>query len=187
MFFLVVLTSVTFGGIISSNLIARIEILSKGVDFSKLTFLYVVLLSLGLLLILLNSISLEEAFKQKKWPKTLGTITSLDVSDKGSYRPVVNYKYNEGDKEFSGISDLNVPNFGSTSTVKEVAFKTIGEFEVGESVTVYYDPKNPANSMIKLGPTWDQFTRLALGIIFYWVGVVGIRLGFSKRAREGKL
>ena len=79
---------------------------------------------------------------------------------------------------FSGISNYSHPAFGGAKKRRLDAQNVIGQFAEGDSVLVYFEPENPRNSKIKVGPTWDIFIRLSLACTI--IMILGFLAGASK-------
>ena len=137
-------------------------------------FILCFLITAGFLLLLANGKNVQEGFIRKRWPQGKGLVLLSEVRGGRVYQPLVTYSYNVNGSDFTGQTDLRVPYFGVSSARKEVAYKTIADYSQGNTVKVYYNPENPAESYLKPGPRWSEFTRLSLGIFLYGFGIFGL-------------
>ena len=93
-----------------------------------------------------------------EWAHTMGTVISstVQVSTAGPRRretPLVLYTYQVAGAEFQG-SRLRAGRAGRPSRAgadgsDASASSTVARYTAGSSVTVYYDPANPANSALE--------------------------------------
>ena len=127
----------------------------------------------GATLAMVNVKNIQEGFYRRSWPVVTGVITHSEVVGGRVYQPAVYYTYTVNQKDFKGETDLNVPYFGAPSTRKEVAYKSIAEYQEGNTVSIFYDPHNPGESSLRPGPKWSDFTRLSLGTLLYSAGIIG--------------
>lgn len=133
-----------------------------------------ILTLIGVVLIVINGISIQHGTTQKNWPTVQGRITKADVVGGRIYIPEVVYTYRIEKKDYFGKTDLKVPYFGPKSSRKEVAYKSIDQYQKGSIRKVYYNPENPSESYLRPSPTWDKYTRLSLGTILYGLGILGL-------------
>ncbi len=114
--------------------------------------LYSVLFIIGLGLCGYGIQMLNDANESKKWPQSEGVVTSSEIikssdSDGTSYRAKITYNYQVDDKTYSS----NKISFGEYSSPnKNKAQDIIDKFPVG-NVTVFYDPEDPARSVLEPG------------------------------------
>lgn len=132
---------------------------------------------IGLFLLLRSKRDKAKAAQSLNWPSAVGkvidsrmiesTSTDSDGDSSTTYRPHVQYEY-----EVMGASYTNdkikVGMVVSTSAVKKVQ-ETLARFPVGSTVKVYYDPNNPADSVLEQKASSNL--TLILGIIFLGVGL----------------
>ncbi len=136
----------------------------------------------GVILTVRDCRHVQVGFQRMKWPVADGTVTDATVVDGRLHRPRVTYHYAVDGVEYVAITDLKAPYFGAKSTRKEVAYKTIADHPKHSLVRVYYDPDNPMNSYLTPRPTWDEFTRMSLGVMLMLAGAGGILA--TRRPRE---
>ncbi len=119
--------------------------------------------------------------KQKlsfQWPTTNGTIVQADRvympgRDSSHYRANVTYDYKvNGTRYVSGQISLWSSDLDGYDSINET-FVTM--HKVGTEVDVYYDPKNPANSVLLPGAN-DKLNELMMGAggLLVVLGIIGI-------------
>ena len=108
----------------------------------------------GLLLLFRSLPRIFRANPEERWQRVQGTITSthIDVSsgDGTSYRPCVEYTFRYLEQEFTG--DCIAPlerTFNSRGSAESVL--TGSGFARGEPVTVFVNPQDPRESVLKPG------------------------------------
>lgn len=98
---------------------------------------------------------------------TEGTVVALQEKSANStaVRPVVSY-------ESAG---------GQTYTYTSLVNSSVPMFDVGDRVTIYYDPADPNDAMMEHWTSWFfALLPAGMGIIFFLVGL-GLRLGGRER------
>ena len=105
-------------------------------------FVWAIISSLGYCVI---NFSPDDSRWENRWEnlakngvQTYGTVTSKDPDNHAA----VNYVYKVGDREFDGAGHAGGGNPG------------FDEIQVGQSVMLYYDPKNPSDSFLG-GPQYQ--------------------------------
>lgn len=106
-----------------------------------------------------------------RWPSVTGEITTLRVDAKvqgrgRTYVPVIAYNYRVAGRECVGTKiDAT---FGHESWFRRGAEKVLEPYCVGTEVTVYYNPANPSESLLRPGAPGGM-----------WMVIVAIVLGFA--------
>ncbi len=142
-------------------------------NFKIYCFLILLILS-GTMMATIEYHKIMQGMMRKKWPKVTGTIIHNEVIERRMYIPLLYYKYQVNDINYTAKTNMHVPGFGMKTSRKEVAYKTISDNPIGKSVIVYYNADNPQDSRLKPGPKWSEFNRLSLGIILITAGAFGI-------------
>lgn len=141
-------------------------------DFPVLAFIY----GISLLLIALSGLVIYEGKASESWSVTEGVVLGVlstklgENTFSGGYRSSaeylsvvvkrIRYRYTVGDREFSSV--------GSS----EQALKAAG----GEKIAVYYDPANPASSLLEVGVDWHRVGMwLALASLAAFAGMLWFR------------
>lgn len=146
---------------------------SRGKAFILLTALIIA----GLALTWLGCYFIYKGYESRSWPQVLGTITASYAeqqtrrpSDTGHtssfvYVARVRYSYKADGRNYTN----DEIGFGGNQYTSKRKYKTenyLKQFPVGESVTVYYNPENHAQSVLTQGITGGSLLILAGGIIF---------------------
>jgi len=136
-----------------------------------------VFVGLGIFLILRSKRDKAKAAQSLNWPSAVGkvlesrmiesTSTDSDGDSSTTYRPHVQYEYEVMGTSYTG-DKIKVGMVVSTSAVKKVQ-ETLARYPVGSAVKVYYDPNNPADSVLEQKASSNL--TLILGIIFLGVGL----------------
>ncbi len=140
---------------------------------------------------------LQHERRSLAWPTTSGVITASEILENKQYRnsntrsdvviyfePSIRYRYT-----VSGRSYLsNQVSFGGfNSTDPKEATAIVNRYEKGRSVTVYYNPTRPEESVLETGTTPLTYIPLGLGIIFLGIGILMLGLTvfvFSRIPKE---
>ena len=132
----------------------------------------------------------------KHWPTTQGRIIASKVVAVQSFDsgdepvPNVRYKYSVDGHKFQGdkISLTSKSPFSwksVTKTLRETqsyssAEKIIKRYPIGSKVLVYYNPRNPKESVLQLGvESWIVFFFFFVSAVFIGLGLLGF-LGILK-------
>jgi hypothetical protein len=116
----------------------------------------------------------------KDWPTTDGVITSSKIDSNtiqthdraGNLRyaetrqPKVSYSYTVDGKQLEGSRITREPHADGHGDAKLAAYP------VGKTVKVYYDPKDPASSVLELGTSIGGIIFAALGAFFVLFSIV---------------
>ncbi len=117
--------------------------------------------------------------KAKQWPTTKGNITSCEVKEdilRSSTGSIVNVYYVEisYDYRVNGISFTgNRITFGSPHYDYQTASLIKERFDAGKAIDVYYDQKNPAESVL-VPYSKHAMRSLVPGIFFLATGIVSL-------------
>ena len=93
------------------------------------------------------------AWSMRQWPTAQGEVRSSSVLPVHSgtdrmYRPEILYAFTVGGIEYTGVRRTLFPiQTGGTG----YAEKIVAQYPVGQRVTVYYDPRNPRESVLNRG------------------------------------
>jgi hypothetical protein len=98
------------------------------------------------------------------WPAVTGKVISTEVAGKRAFVPKIRYSYPVGDSVYSGITDLEVPGFGTRSNRLDVAEKSVADYAPDSPVTVHYNPANPSISRLKVSAPWNVYMRLSTAV-----------------------
>jgi len=118
---------------------------------------------------------IKNAFGSLNWNTTTGEITASYVDKTGSentsfsYTAKIEYSYVVDDRQYE--SDLI--GFGEpVQAYSEDAFAIIEPYEVGQSVTVYYDPDDVAYAVIEPGPSFNIIWLCVTGLFLFALAIL---------------
>lgn len=144
------------------------------------------MIAIGLMLILLNTARLQYALDQREWPATSGRILKSEIVHPQEASPLVEFEYTVNGVRYTVTTDLHFPAFGGRTSRLDAAMQVIAQYAPGQQVTVHYNPQNPAEAVLKAGPTWDIFGQIGLGLtlllpgaFFLGAGLVPVRYHFT--------
>ncbi len=139
---------------------------------------------------------LKEARASRAWPTTAGTVEAVNVlrdrsttnSSVSSYHYAVTYQYEVEARAYS--SDRYSLGNGSTASKPydtRSAARDAGQeaYPTGSEVTVYYDPTNPASTVLKPGANFGTYVPLVLGLFFMPSGIGFLRLMLRVKPTPG--
>jgi hypothetical protein len=128
--------------------------------------------------------SMQMARASKMWPSTEGIIVESGVasyrltrkSSQLSYRCYVEYRYAVGGQEFT--DDRLYFGDGEFFDTEQEARAVLGALRPGDAVTVYYDPDNPSNAVLRR--TYSlQMSDYSIYLICLGSGVVAALLLYA--------
>lgn len=136
--------------------------------------LWIVILS-GVGLLIFGVVFLLEANASRGWPSVQGQVKNVSVvknvtsRTQGSYHYVVTYAYQVDDHAYTG--DRYSLGQGSRASQRypdesEARTAARSNYPVGSPVDIYYDPADPASTVLKADPNWATFGPLLIGLIF---------------------
>ncbi|MCU1231892.1 MAG: hypothetical protein JWO97_4776 [Acidobacteria bacterium] len=122
------------------------------------------------------------AHLSRNWPQVPGIIVVSDLqrsnhSDGGlMYRPEVTYRYCVDGSEIIA----NRTRFGGRVELSwsAPAVRTVRKYPVGSEVVVYYNPNDPADSVLEPGPGGILFAGAAFGALFAAIGVCALPISW---------
>ena len=138
----------------------------------------------GILLIPFGIYFMNKANTSGSWPvvsgKVLSTRVSYDLSsntqmyNRRSYYYAVTYEYEVENRRyfndrFSVAEDIRSPKRYSSEQEAEAAARA--SYPEAAPVNVYYDPENPAESVLLKGTTFTAYIPLLLGLFLIPAGV----------------
>lgn len=107
------------------------------------------------------SAALPRYFRAKnsaQWPQVQGVITSSHLvagrfKQTRGYRPEIQYRYQVGSTEYVGSRrSFDRPRLSSEAASQSV----LDAYPLGKTVTVFYDPKDPASALLEPGLATDM-------------------------------
>lgn len=125
----------------------------------------------GLAYAALGFIGLQEAQIPSSWSQVKGHIMSHDIvvtDHKGpdgkvtqTFKPSVSYRY-EVNGEF--LIGTRLSRFEQERTIRGVAEEEIKDLSMGSPVSVYYDPADPKNTVLRKSDTLGPFQAISAGL-----------------------
>lgn len=154
-----------------------------------LILLAVVFLVVGLGVLLWGITGSQTAIASQQWPSVPGQVTasrvtsSTDSEGATLYGAEITYTYTINDRAFASTQ----VSFGDyTSSDTDHAEDLTSRYPAERSVTVYYDPQNPARAVLEPGFAAGLLIPLGLGGVFSLAGA-GMLVGFLTAIRRGIL
>jgi len=142
-----------------------------------------ILIVMGLTLVAIVPFSIAKGNRSKSWPKTSGTVLNTEVEerhewdDEGDehvyFYPRVIFSYTVDGQEF----ESNRIKLLNSSMSRRKCYAVISQYQVGDSVTVFTNPKKPKEGILVPGTQNYLYIFLVIGIILLAVGL-GMRFGF---------
>lgn len=133
---------------------------------------------LGVIFIIVAQSAKKKAAAAAAWPTVTGKVISVQVHEhkhydsedhrtEYSYEPVVEYTYTVGGRQYSGSKI----SFGANRFDRNTAQKKAATYPQGASVTVFYDPSDPAKSVLEPQAAGSK-VFLVIGIVFAAIGLL---------------
>ena len=134
--------------------------------FNNALLILVSIILLGSLFVIYNSVNELNAFlDRREWPVVAGEISSIEMKGLKTHEPVIHYKYGVKDELFEGSTNLGTPLFGGSKSQKRVAQTILDSFNIGDTVTVFFNPADYSHSVLKVTPNWSVFIQYSFGIM----------------------
>jgi hypothetical protein len=121
----------------------------------------------------------QRARESKHWPSVSGQITAAriehqsDSHGSGEYYPRITYEYSVDGQRYESERVI----FGGPLASSHFrAGREVSRHRPGKQVTVYFDPNDPMQSVLKAGATRDAWQWIILGVVFAFAGTVAIVL-----------
>jgi Protein of unknown function (DUF3592) len=142
-----------------------------------------VVLVTGAVIVYLNIIEFDLYLQRKNWPRVSGQVTSFDIVGIKTREPEISYRFSVNEKFYQGKTNLDTPLFGSRKYQEQTARTISGNYQVGDSVMVYYNPGNPAESVLIIHPGWSVYIQLTFGI---FIIAMVLALMIPAKSKEGQ-
>ncbi|MFP4474910.1 MAG: DUF3592 domain-containing protein [Desulfatibacillaceae bacterium] len=128
---------------------------------------------MGVAVLVLSGVAWYLAWKTTEWPATPGRIILSKTADASSSALAeVAYVYDVSGREYRGrrifMGAGKGPGFPEAGEI-------VRRFERGSPVVVYFDPKNPASSVLVPGVSRGHHILALVGLLFFLVGVLAMR------------
>ena len=145
-------------------------------------WLFIALLSGGFLILGLGVLLLAPALASARWPTTQGIVLSARVVEQPQgkslvYSIAITYRYEANGQRYEGRtfshSSDSLPLSGKDRDKVHNEYQTsptYAAWQPTKTVTVFYDPKNPAHSVLRPGATALGWFVSLLGLIITGIG-----------------
>jgi len=157
-------------------------ILSNSLPFLSIKL---IILLAGGILVYLNIVKFNDYLERKSWPMVKGEIIDFRIVGIKTREPEISYRFQAKSTFFEGHTNLATPLFGSRRSQEQAARAISGNYHVGDSVMVYYNPKNPQQSALKIRPQWSTYLQFTFGI-FIVSGMLALILIPLKSEKDKK-
>jgi Protein of unknown function (DUF3592) len=122
------------------------------------------------------------AIAATRWSTTVGTVKTSEVfEDRGGrgvgYVPRVAYTFTINGQARSGNRFYNREARGTASQAQQA----IRAYSAGARVKVYYNPANPAESLLSPGLWWYSYLWFGLSLLAIVLGLNRLRASLTKR------
>jgi len=118
----------------------------------------------GIIIVYINIMKFNDYLDKKSWPTVKGEIVDFKIVGIKTREPDISYRFLVKGTSFKGHTNLATPFFGSSKSQEQTARVISGNYQVGDSVMVYYDANNPKYSALKIRPLWSTYMQLTFGI-----------------------
>ena len=142
---------------------------------------YIILLVIGLVVLFAMGRNVLQGRKSQAWPTAPGKVqyTGMetyqsrdeDGSTSTTYGATIQYTYNVGGQEY----ESNRRTFANVRTSsRRRAEQILAKYPQGSPVNVYYDPENPAESVLETGVGLGAYALLVFAAILTLAGLAGL-------------
>jgi hypothetical protein len=129
--------------------------------------------------------ALYKGYKSRNWPEAEGLIVASEVEEEWRsgkegghmiYKPTVCYRYVIQGRTFTGTC-ISPSHHDAGMSLRSWAANTCERYSAGSHHRVYYDPDNPADSVLEPGVivTLPMAFRAVISFILVAVGIAIIR------------
>ncbi|MBC2711526.1 MAG: DUF3592 domain-containing protein [Desulfosarcina sp.] len=155
------------------------------------TFLFPVA---GIVVLYFGVNALINGYESRNWPTVQGQISNSYVDRQHKSRPGttgssiryvarIGYEYTiNGKTYYCDTIGFGKSEYGSQKRSK--ALKYLEQYPKGKPVTVYYDPADPHNAVLKAGITGGAMLIMAMGLLFMIVGAASFIALRNHRRRQ---
>lgn len=144
----------------------------------KRVFAVLMFLALGGVLVFFGGRQIAEGYASRNWLPTAGTVIDSHVKSETvtkksgnsrrtttEYTTTIRYNYTVGGIQYTG-DRLSVERSGYRGTNRGSAYNLAERYPVASAVTVHYDPRNPATSVLQAGAAgFGSWFMVAIGVI----------------------
>jgi hypothetical protein len=138
---------------------------------SNIRTLTIILSIIGAILTLTQSTQLQDNLQKKAWIVSDAIIIKSEIVGERAIRPQIEYVYQVDHLNYTGETDLDVPMFGGKRKKYDVARESIKNFQVGDTISIFYNPVNPEQSFYRWQIKWNVFGKLGFGFLLLLTGI----------------
>jgi hypothetical protein len=123
---------------------------------------------------------LLEARASATWPSVMGKLTKVEVGETevGRYYSDVTYLYQVGERQFTGS---RIRASDGEYNIRDGAVQAIDGLTVGAPVSVFYNPTNPQQAVLRPGAGVVEYLLLLVPVVMFAIGVWLLRLLWQTR------
>ena len=160
---LLILTIIAIAASMTTVIFRRYSIVSVWPAYFHLPA--IIVLSTGVILTCYALDTIQAEWQMKKWPAISATVIKSEVAGQRAFHPEVTYRFLLDDQEYQSTTNLSTAGFGGKRSRRDTASRIIADFPPGSLITIHYNPLNPKESFLRSGPFWDDYMKLALGLM----------------------
>ncbi len=130
----------------------------------------------------------EKAKASKEWSLTHGKVVVSKIQSeisggKSMYFADIHYDYTVDGKDYRN-SGVSVASEGTSTSSKRSVTRTIRKYPEDSEVKVYYNPKNPQESVLETGLDFTTMLLCKLPWLFVGIGILMIFLTIKQRLKK---
>ena len=122
-----------------------------------------------------------EAKASASWPIVAGVLQKVEIGETSvnRYYADIAYTFSVDGRDYTGT---RIAASDGEYNIRDGAVQAIEGLRVGDAVSVYYNPSNPSQSVIRAGAGFVEYFLLCLPIAIFAFGVYAFRL--LRRTKE---
>lgn len=147
---------------------------------SKKSFVVLVMVAVAILSFWVGWEGISDISKSNSysdWKTAEGIVINSQVVGERALHPEIEYNYEVDGVVFEGKTNLSAPGFGTKANRRDQATKLVAQYSPGMTITIYFNPANPGESVLRPYPIWSAYTRTGSGFLIF--AVIGLMLGYK--------
>jgi len=128
---------------------------------------------------------LDDFKTRMNWESVNGEITEAKIVGLKTKEPQIEYSYIVKENIFKGESNLGIAMFGSNKAQDQTARNIVSNFQIGDSIKVYYNPKKENESVLKLTPHWSTFMQFSFALFLISIALTILVLQITNKQNIG--
>ncbi|BDX38198.1 hypothetical protein CYCD_15530 [Tenuifilaceae bacterium CYCD] len=150
---------------------------------TKSGMLIIILASLaGLFLTYFATNNAIDAHSTKSWPTTEGTIIVSEVTRSSRYVPHIVYTYTIDTLDYTS-EKIGLTNYAQYKRESDAKVES-DKYPVNSKVTVYYNPNNAEEAILKPGIKGEHILMFSIGLIIFLAPLIGLIYSIRKKNLE---